>query len=40
VKTPDEPAQNKVLKISIRGQIKLQYRRIKAPIYNAYKKYF
>ena len=40
VKTPDEPAQNKVLKISIRGQIKLQYRRIKAPIYSAYKKYF
>ena len=40
VKTPDEPAQNKVLKISIRGQIKLQYRRIKAPIYKTYKKYF
>jgi Aromatic acid exporter family member 1 len=40
VKTPDEPAQNKILKISIRGQIKLQYRRIKAPIYKAYKKYF
>jgi len=40
VKTPDEPAQNKVLKISIRGQIKLQYRRLKTPIYKAYKKYF
>jgi Fusaric acid resistance protein-like len=40
VKTPDEPAQNKVLKISIRKQIKLQYRRIKAPIYKTYKKYF
>jgi len=40
VKTPDEPAANKVLKISIRGQIKLQYRRLIRPILKTYKKYF
>jgi hypothetical protein len=40
VKTPDEPVQNKILKISIRGQLKLQYRRLKKPFATAYKKYF